>query len=70
MQWTLPPPAAKRSSSGSKTSIEGTRERAGVHGRPMVGTIIKPSIGLSAGETAALVDTLCAADIDFIRTTN
>src|ERR1700722_19145896 len=46
---------------GPQFGIEGTRERAGVHGRPMVGTIIKPSIGLSADETAALVDTLCAA---------
>jgi ribulose-bisphosphate carboxylase large chain len=52
---------------GPQFGIEGTRERAGVHGRPVVGTIIKPSIGLSAGETAALVDTLCAADIDFIK---
>jgi ribulose-bisphosphate carboxylase large chain len=52
---------------GPQFGIGGTRERAGVHGRPMVGTIIKPSIGLSADETAALVDTLCAADIDFIK---
>jgi ribulose-bisphosphate carboxylase large chain len=45
----------------------GTRELAKVFGRPLIGTIIKPSIGLSAEETADLVDTLCAADIDFIK---
>jgi ribulose-bisphosphate carboxylase large chain len=45
----------------------GTRDVTKVHGRPLVGTIIKPSIGLSPDDTAALVDTLCQADIDFIK---
>src|SRR5262249_51784487 len=36
-------------------------------GRPLIGTIIKPSIGLTPSETAELVDALCAADIDFIK---
>ncbi len=47
--------------------IEGTRAMSGVVGRPLIGTIIKPSIGLSAEETAAMVDMLCAAGIDFIK---
>lgn len=47
--------------------IEGTRALSGVAGRPLIGTIIKPSIGLSADETAAMVDMLCAAGIDFIK---
>ena len=47
--------------------IDGTRALSGVTGRPMIGTIIKPSIGLTAAETAAMVDTLCAAGIDFIK---
>ena len=47
--------------------IEGTRSLSGVVGRPLIGTIIKPSIGLSAEETAAMVDMLCAAGIDFIK---
>ena len=46
---------------------EGTRRLAGVHGRPIIGTIIKPSIGLTAVQTAELVDSLCAAGIDFIK---
>lgn len=52
---------------GPKFGIPGTRELSGVHGRPLIGTIIKPSIGLSPLETAQVVDALCAADIDFIK---
>ena len=47
--------------------VTGTRALSGVDGRPLIGTIIKPSIGLTAAETAAMVDTLCAAGIDFIK---
>lgn len=52
---------------GPRFGIPGTRELAGVHGRPLIGTIIKPSIGLSPQQTAQMVDSLCAADIDFIK---
>jgi len=52
---------------GPAFGIEGTRRLAGVHGRPVIGTIIKPSIGLTPGQTAELVDSLCAAGIDFIK---
>jgi ribulose-bisphosphate carboxylase large chain len=52
---------------GPRFGAAGTRQVAGVHGRPLIGTIIKPSIGLSPEETADLVDQLCAADIDFIK---
>ncbi|MFO1069145.1 MAG: ribulose-bisphosphate carboxylase large subunit family protein [Geminicoccaceae bacterium] len=52
---------------GPAFGAAGTRRVAGVHGRPLIGTIVKPSIGLSPDETAALVDTLCAAGIDFIK---
>lgn len=52
---------------GPAFGIEGTRLLAGVEGRPLIGTIIKPSVGLSPEDTAGLVDTLCAAGIDFIK---
>jgi ribulose-bisphosphate carboxylase large chain len=52
---------------GPQFGVAGTREKAGVHGRPMVGTIIKPSVGLNAQQTAELADTLCEAGIDFIK---
>jgi ribulose-bisphosphate carboxylase large chain len=52
---------------GPAFGIPGTRRVAGVEGRPLVGTIIKPSIGLAAEETARVVDGLCAGGIDFIK---
>lgn len=52
---------------GPAFGISGTRQLAGVPEGPMVGTIIKPSVGLSAEGTAELVDQLCAAGIDFIK---
>ena len=47
--------------------VAGTRQITGVHGRPLIGTIIKPNVGLSAAETAALVAQLCEAGVDFIK---
>lgn len=52
---------------GPAFGVEGTRRLAGVEGRPLIGTIIKPSVGLDAAGTAALVDQLCEAGIDFIK---
>lgn len=52
---------------GPRFGVDGTRRLSHVEGRPLIGTIIKPSIGLDAGETAALVDVLCGAGIDFIK---
>lgn len=47
--------------------VAGTRRAAGVPEGPLVGTIIKPNVGLSAGETGELVGQLCEAGIDFIK---
>lgn len=52
---------------GPRFGIAGTRRLAGVEGRPLVGTIIKPSVGLGPEKTAALVGDLCRAGIDFIK---
>ena len=52
---------------GPRFGVAGTRELTGVADRPLIGTIIKPSIGFSPEETAALVHRLCDADIDFIK---
>jgi len=52
---------------GPRFGVTGTRRLAGVEGRPLIGTIIKPSVGLGPQETAALVDELCRAGIDFIK---
>lgn len=50
-----------------KQGIAGTREMAGAAERPLFGTIIKPNVGLSAEETADIVQTLCEAGVDFIK---
>ena len=52
---------------GPAFGIAGTRQLAGVPEGPLVGTIIKPSVGLSADGTAEFVDQLCAAGVDFIK---
>ena len=52
---------------GPKFGMQGTRAFAGVPERPLIGTIIKPSVGLSAEATGALVADLCAGGIDFIK---
>lgn len=52
---------------GPKFGIEGTRRLSGVFDRPLIGTIIKPSVGLSAAETAALSKELAEAGIDFLK---
>lgn len=52
---------------GPQFGITGTRELSGVFDRPLIGTIIKPSVGLSPQQTADLVKQLAEADIDFIK---
>ena len=61
------PPAFAQAYPGPAFGIQGTRGLAGVPQAPLIGTIIKPSVGLSAAETAVMVDQLCAAGIDFIK---
>jgi ribulose-bisphosphate carboxylase large chain len=61
------PDAFAKAYSGPRFGVEGTRLLAGVATGPLIGTIIKPSVGLSASGTAALVATLCEAGIDFIK---
>ena len=52
---------------GPQFGVAGTRRLAGVTGRPLIGTIIKPSIGLSPEQTAAMVKELVEAGIDFLK---
>ena len=52
---------------GPRFGVDGTRRLTGIHGRPLIGTIIKPSVGLSPEATADLVRVLAEADIDFIK---
>jgi ribulose-bisphosphate carboxylase large chain len=52
---------------GPQFGVAGTRQLTGVAGRPIIGTIIKPSVGLSPAQTAELVSTLIEAGLDFIK---
>jgi len=52
---------------GPAFGIAGTRRLTGVEGRPLIGTIIKPSIGLPPERTAAMVRELAGAGIDFVK---
>ncbi|WP_157015602.1 ribulose-bisphosphate carboxylase large subunit family protein [Mesorhizobium xinjiangense] len=52
---------------GPAFGVAGTKRLAGVGERPMIGTIIKPSVGLSPQETAGLVRELAEGGIDFIK---
>lgn len=52
---------------GPQFGIPGTRELADIPERPLIGTIIKPSVGLSPEATAEVVRELVAGGIDFIK---
>lgn len=52
---------------GPRFGIEGTRRITGVRGRPVIGTIIKPSVGLGRAELEALVYDLAVSGVDFIK---
>lgn len=52
---------------GPAFGIAGCRTLTGVHQRPLIGTIVKPSIGLTPQQTASLVKTLAEAGIDFVK---
>jgi len=56
-----------RANPGPAFGIEGTRLFSGVHRGPLIGTIIKPSVGLNPSETAEQAKLLVDAGIDFIK---
>lgn len=66
MELDLPRSFAK-AFRGPRFGVAGCRKLAGVQNRPLIGTIIKPSIGLTPKQTAALVKKLAEAGIDFIK---
>jgi ribulose-bisphosphate carboxylase large chain len=47
--------------------VAGTRRLLDLPERPVLGTIVKPNVGLSAAATGALVGELCEAGIDFVK---
>ncbi|MBD3897672.1 ribulose-bisphosphate carboxylase large subunit family protein [Halomonas sp. ML-15] len=66
LDLTLPEPFIE-AYPGPQFGITGTRELTGIPERPLIGTIIKPSVGLSPEATAEVVSQLLAGGIDFIK---
>lgn len=53
---------------GPQFGIEGIRDRAGVsERRPLLGMIVKPSLGLEPGTVADLTETAIRADVDVVK---
>ena len=61
------PPAFLDRYQGPQFGVAGTRTMTGIFSRPIIGTIIKPSVGMGPAATAAQVKTLVEAGIDFIK---
>ena len=61
------PAAFATAGPGPAFGIAGTRRLAGVEGRPLIGTIVKPSVGLSPAQTAVLAGQMAEAGLDFIK---
>ncbi|WP_275785141.1 3-oxo-isoapionate-4-phosphate decarboxylase OiaX [Pararhizobium gei] len=52
---------------GPQFGLPGSRRLTGVHDRPIIGTIVKPALGLRPHETAELVGELITSGVDFIK---
>ena len=61
------PAAFGQAHPGPQFGIDGTRRLAGVYERPIIGTIVKPSVGLTPTETGELAGVLARAGVDFIK---
>jgi ribulose 1,5-bisphosphate carboxylase large subunit-like protein len=61
------PPEFIRAHPGPAFGIAGSRSVSGVHGRPLIGSIIKPALGLSPEDTAVVTKELVEAGVDFIK---
>jgi ribulose-bisphosphate carboxylase large chain len=60
-------PAFRDRYQGPQFGVPGTRRLTGVAEGPLIGTIIKPSVGLSPEGTAEIVASLVEGGIDFIK---
>ncbi|MFI0842913.1 3-oxo-isoapionate-4-phosphate decarboxylase OiaX [Mesorhizobium sp. IMUNJ 23232] len=61
------PEAFRGALPGPQYGISGSRAQTGVHGRPIIGTIVKPALGLRPHETAEMVGELVRSGVDFIK---
>ena len=52
---------------GPQFGVTGSRKLTSVYGRPIIGTIIKPALGLRPYESAELVREVVEAGVDFVK---
>jgi 3-oxoisoapionate-4-phosphate decarboxylase len=52
---------------GPQFGLAGSRKLTGVYDRPIIGTIIKPALGLRPNESAKLVRDVVEAGVDFVK---
>ena len=61
------PDAFTRLYPGPQFGVGGTRRMTNVYDRPLIGTIIKPALGLRPNESAEMVKELIESGVDFIK---
>lgn len=61
------PPAFAAAHPGPQFGVAGSLRLTGVAGRPIIGSIVKPALGLRPSESAEMVRELVNADVDFIK---
>lgn len=61
------PQAFAEAHPGPQFGVAGTRKLTGVYDRPIIASIIKPNVGLTPEQTAAIVRELVEAGVDFIK---
>ena len=61
------PPEFAAAHPGPQYGIDGSRSLTGVKERPIIGSIVKPALGLRPHETAEMARELVDADVDFIK---
>ncbi|MDB5554132.1 MAG: hypothetical protein JWL86_4116 [Rhizobium sp.] len=61
------PPEFAAAHPGPQFGVPGSLALTGVEGRPIIGTIVKPALGLTPHETAEMVGELIDAGVDFIK---
>ncbi|UHD45497.1 RuBisCO large subunit C-terminal-like domain-containing protein [Aureimonas altamirensis] len=61
------PEAFAKAWPGPQFGTAGSKRLTGVEGRPIIGTIVKPALGLRPHESAAMVKELVEAGVDFIK---
>jgi 3-oxoisoapionate-4-phosphate decarboxylase len=61
------PEAFRNAYPGPQFGVSGSRRLTGVKLRPIIGTIVKPALGLRPRETAELVKDVMEAGVDFVK---